>query len=120
LIPILTILVASVSFAFAQTSTPAPTEPASSEHGGVHGGGQCDPEARFKQLATNGDGFISLEEFKASPMGPASRRRFDLPEAAWLTCGSFSAGWKPRAPTRSRMARWPGTPTSKKTPSLPR
>ena len=36
---------------------------------GKQGGKRPDPEAQFKKLDTNADSTVSLEEFKAGPMG---------------------------------------------------
>jgi Skp family chaperone for outer membrane proteins len=59
LITILAALAVTVSFATAADAAKKEAKKA----------GAGNPEERFKKLDTNGDGFISLDEIKASPQG---------------------------------------------------
>jgi hypothetical protein len=68
LITILAALAVSVSFA---NAADAAKKEAKAEKKGA------TPEERFKKLDTNGDGFISLEEFKASPAGQKDAAKAD-------------------------------------------
>ena len=58
LITILAALAVSVSFATAADAAKKAAK-----------GAGASPEEKFKKFDTNGDGFISLDEFKASPVG---------------------------------------------------
>jgi len=61
----LSALALATSLSFAQDKPAAP-------HQGPGGAGkhpQLSPEERFKKLDTNGDGSLTLDEFKAGPMG---------------------------------------------------
>ena len=59
LITILAALAVTVSFATAADAAKKEAKKA----------GGASPEERFKKLDTNGDGFLSLDELKASPQG---------------------------------------------------
>lgn len=67
LITILAALAVSVSFATAADAAKKEAKKA----------GAGTAEERFKKLDTNGDGFISLEEFKASPGGQKAGEKAD-------------------------------------------
>lgn len=71
----------------------APTAPAEG------GKGKADPEKAFKKLDSNADGSVSLEEFKAGPMGkkdPAKAeeifKKKDKDSDGKLTLEEFKAG----------------------------
>src|SRR4051812_36464766 len=60
----------------AQDKPPGP--PPGGGEGGPGGGGRPNPEEAFKKLDTNGDGSVSLEEFKAGPMAQRNPERADV------------------------------------------
>jgi Ca2+-binding EF-hand superfamily protein len=67
---ILATLALSTAFALA-----ADEKPATGAKGGE--GKKRDPEEAFKKLDTNKDGSVSLEEFKAGPMGKRNPDKVD-------------------------------------------
>jgi Ca2+-binding EF-hand superfamily protein len=71
LILTLTALFVSASLAFA-ADEPKKPEPGK---GGKGDGKRPDPAEMFKKLDTNGDGFLSQDEFNASPMAKENAER---------------------------------------------
>ena len=92
----LSALALATALSFAQDKPAAP-------HQGAGGAGkhpQLSPEERFKKLDTNNDGSISLDEFKAGPMGKHEDifKKMDTNSDGKVTLEEFKAFHPQHAP----------------------
>jgi len=109
LITTLSALAIATSFALAEDATPPAKAPGAGEHK------HMTPEEIFKKLDANGDGTVSLDEYKAGPMGkkdPAKAeekfKKMDTDSDGKLTLEEFKAGHTPHAPGAGAPGKGPG------------
>ena len=104
LISSLGVLALASALSLAEDKPPVPPPPGG-EPGGPRDGRRPPPEEMFKRLDTNGDGTVSLEEFKAGPRGQRNPeraeeafKRMDKDGDGKLTLEELKQGRPPRGP----------------------